>query len=162
MSTFKRFFSQRGFVLAAAFALLTVSLNASFADAAQIGKVTYSAEIKKSVTSNEPLPGYRYYTIGVRNSPDAILGIHSDFSLKSSLWRELDLGGFEGRVAVDSFFDTGRICQTNPQGYRILDAAGREVGLWFSDQYRPTVRVRDDDRVTVLIQDWNRLAGKSD
>jgi len=98
-----------------------------------------------------PMPGITYYGIGQRSSPRAVLGVSGDLELQSSLWWKFDLAGTHGKVIKRSFADVARICATNPQGYTIVDESGKKVGVWYSDRYYPTITLRDNRTVTVII-----------
>ena len=117
----------------------------------QAGRIEPSREVRESIQSLEPMPGMSYYGIGQRSSPRAILGVSGDFELQSSLWWKFDLAGTHGKVIKRSFADVARICATNPQGYTIVDGSGKKVGVWYTDRYDPSITLRDDGTMTVII-----------
>lgn len=137
--------------LAGLAAVLLLFSTVSSGPAAQTGRIEPSREVREAMLSLEPMPGVTYYGIGQRSSPRAVLGVSGEFELESSLWWKFDLAGTHGRVIRRSFADVARICATNPQGYDILDGSGKKVGTWYTDRYIPTITLRDDHTMTVII-----------
>ena len=59
--------------------------------AANYGKLQSSNEITNMFDSDQVLSDYVYYYSGLDGVPNAIIGIHKDYSLRSKLWRRVDL-----------------------------------------------------------------------
>ena len=58
---------------------------------ANYGKLQPNPEITKIFDDNRILSDHSYYYSGLQGVPDAIVGIQSNYSLKSKMWQPVDL-----------------------------------------------------------------------
>ena len=119
-----------------------------FGCAQNFGRYQLSDEVRQAFESDRALPDYKYYYTGSRDRPDAILGVHRDYTLDNDFWSEIDLTGAQLKAWG------GRLASAGPSrpmayGYYILDPAGRRVGTWYSRFGGVPVKMEADNRVVV-------------
>ena len=111
------------------------------------GKLEASQEVTKIFDNYQILSDHSYYYSGMQNLPDAIVGIHSSYSLKSKTWQEIDFSSFLLRKLVERM---SYVHMVTPRGAWILDPDGNRIGVWYSGRYQTTVRVGEDNHVVVV------------
>ena len=113
-----------------AFFILTAFLLVSGC-AQNLGRYQFSNEVDQAFKSYRILPDYKYYYTGLQHRPDAILGIHRDYTLDNDLWTEIDLAGAQLKnwVGQQGYSGSSKRAAT---GYYILDPAGKRIGVWYS------------------------------
>lgn len=110
------------------------------------GKLQSSAEITKKFEDHQILPDYIYYFSGLQGVPDAIIAIHSSYSLRTDQWRQFDLNS----VTLKTWISRMQAVQLiQPQGAWILDPDGNRVGIWFSGMRQTAVRLQPNNRVVI-------------
>ena len=65
------------------------------------GKLETSQEVTKMFDNHQILSDHSYYYSGMQNLPDAIVGIHASYSLKSKMWQQVDFSSFMLRKLID-------------------------------------------------------------
>lgn len=131
--------------------MLTLSLMAGISGCAtsSAGRFERRADVVKSFMSYEVLPGYRYYTVGPGEAPDAIIGIKSEYTLRSELWKERSMTSellMQYVTRMNYLFSAeaaGLI------GAAILDEQGEQVGVWYSAAGATQVYEVSDTEVAV-------------
>jgi len=111
------------------------------------GKLQSSNEITKIFENHEILPDYVYYYSGLQGVPDAIIGVHADYSLRTDQWRQVDLISPTLKTWISRMQAVQLI---RPQGAWILDAEGNRVGIWFSGLRQTAVRLQKNHRVVIV------------
>ena len=111
------------------------------------GKLQPSSEITKIFENNKILSDHVYYYSGLQGVPDAIIGIHTNYSLRMRNWRQIDLTALTLKTWV---FRMRAVQQRQPQGAWILDPDGSRVGIWFAAQRQTAVRLEQNNRVVVV------------
>ena len=111
------------------------------------GRLQSSEEITQLFNDNQILSDHLYYYTGLEGVPDAIIGIQSNYSLDSKLWRQVDLSPLllEKWVSRMTY-----VHLVTPRGAWILGPDGQRVGIWYSARYQATVRVEEGNRVVVI------------
>ena len=110
------------------------------------GKLQPSPEITKIFDDNRILSDHSYYYSGLQGVPDAIVGIHSGYSLKSKMWQQIDFSSFLLRKLVERM---GYVHMITPRGAWILGPDGNRIGVWYSARHQTAVRVGQDNRVAI-------------
>lgn len=110
------------------------------------GQLQASPEITKMFTDNRILSDHFYYYSGLQGVPDAIIGIHSSYLLKSKLWQQVDFNSQLLRTWVDRMTYAHLV---TPRGAWILDSGGQRIGIWYAARHQTTVRVDQDNRVFI-------------
>jgi len=121
--------------------ILLVIIFALSACAGNYGRVQKSGKVDQIFKTYQVLDDYRYYISGRENLPEAILGVHQDYTLETTQWTRVSLTEQQLKEWVDGldfyFHDFPRY---NPYGYVILDPSGRQVGIWYSIwDYTPVI-----------------------
>jgi len=115
------------------------------------GYLKRSEEVNKVFITYRVLPNHRYYYTGPTGRPDAIIGIHSDYTLETTQWTQFDPSDSTLKTGVDSinFHNSNRV-RNYPYGFLILDSEGKQVGFWFSIWDWTAVIREDDNRIKVF------------
>ena len=115
-----------------------------------------SKEVLDSFLAGTVLPGYRYYTSGPGNTPDAILGIKEGYTLKSEVWEETKMTPelLKRQVRqMNNLFDAE---ETGLLGSYVVNEQGEQVGIWYSALGMTQVEMTGPKEITV--DPPNRLA----
>ena len=115
------------------------------------GSLQRSDEVNQLFLSYHVLPDHNYFYAGPHGRPDAIMGIHEDYTLLSTQWQPLDPSGDLLRKGVDSinFHNSTRV-RNYPYGFMILSPEGRQVGIWYSIWDWTTIVMEKGNRVRVF------------
>ena len=135
--------------LLAAGYLLLVALPAYSLDVLgfKYGKLQRSSEVNKIFQNYQVLPGYKYYTSGLREIPFAIIGIKAGYKLRKGLWKEVQLTKPLLRSWV---YQMDNLYGYPPYGSKILDNNGGQVGIWYSSKQWTTVILEGENQVAVF------------
>jgi len=115
--------------------------------ASNYGKLQPSPEITKIFDDYRILSDHSYYYSGLQGVPDAIVGIQSNYSLKSKRWQPVDLTSLSLRKWVDRMT---YVHMVTPRGALILGPDGNRIGVWYSARHQATVRVEQGNRVVIV------------
>ena len=110
------------------------------------GKLEASQEVTKIFDNRQILSDHSYYYSGMQSLPDAIVGIHSGYLLKSKTWQPVDFSSFLLGKLVDRMEYVHMVI---PRGAWILGPDGNRIGVWYSAQYQTTIRVGQDNHVVI-------------
>jgi len=128
--------------------LLTTGCTANY------GRMERSQEINAAFESYQVLPDYNYYYTGGQNNPKAIMGIHKDYTLKTSSWTSM------GPIKSDTLKDrvdgmTDQLGQgLKTYGWVIFSPNGEKVGVWYSMLDRTSVKFGDNKEIFVSQPVW--------
>jgi hypothetical protein len=107
-----------------------------------------SGEVNNLFESYQVLEDYNYYYSGPDARPHAILGVHKDYTLRSNLWKPVDLTPDQLRLWVNMMTDhKGTALRT--YGARVVAPDEREIGIWYSPWSQTAVRLEDDGQVII-------------
>jgi hypothetical protein len=120
------------------------------------GKLQSNPEITKFFDESKVLSDHLYYFSGLQGVPDAIIGIHPNYSLHSRGWQQVDLTSLTLNKWVSRMRQVWLI---NPQGAWILDSDGNRVGVWFAAQRQTAVRLEQKNRVVIVPPEPPKLQG---
>ena len=136
----KLWFTTKGTALI--FAALIIHLGC----AENYGRLRRSPEVNDIFKSYQVLSDHRYYFSGPESRPEVILGIHRDYTLKTTQWTEVVLTESLLRKWVDWLnFHFDSYVRYFPAGYAILDPDGKQVGIWYSIwDYAPVIFNEDN------------------
>lgn len=110
------------------------------------GKLQRSPEITKIFDDHRILAEHSYYYSGLQGVPDAILGLHNNYTLKSKLWQAVD---FDSQLLKTWVNRMAYVHLVTPRGAWILDPEGHRIGVWYSARHQTTVRVEKDNHVFI-------------
>ena len=115
------------------------------------GRLQRSEKIDKIFKTYQALPDHKYYYAGPGGRPDAIMGIHKDYTLETTQWTTLDPTDDALKKAVDSIdFHNNTRVRNYPYGFIISDPDGRQIGIWYSIWDWTTVIMGEENRVMVF------------
>ena len=131
--------------------ILIVLLIIVIGCAENYGRLVRDAEANKIFKSYQILPGHRYYYSGPEGRPDAIMGIHPDYTLETTQWTEMALTEEKLKKLIDWInFHHRSNTRHYPDGFLILDHDGRQVGIWYSIWDWTAVMMEADNRVKIF------------
>ena len=120
------------------------------------GKLRSSPETTKIFDASKVLSDHFYYISGLQGVPDAIIGIHPNYSLNPRGWQQVDLTSATLNTLVYRMRQVGIM---NPQGALILDSEGNRIGIWFAAQRQTTVRLKQNNQVVIVPPESPILRG---
>jgi len=120
-----RFFSAIIFFITVLIALDGCSL-------ANYGRLNSDPAVTRAFENYQVMPGYKYYYRGTFSQPFVIIGIKENFELDSDLWVDVDAPSKDFRTLIERISLQGAGSTVAPWGFTILDASGRDIGVWYS------------------------------
>jgi hypothetical protein len=114
------------------------------------GKLKSNREIKQSFETYQILPNHKYYFRGVKSRPTVIVGISENYELNLKLWVQIDPESEDFRIVIDRISLQGMGTTTQPWGFKILDPAGNDVGVWYSAISNAAVQINENRQITNL------------
>ena len=129
-----------------AVAFIGVLLMLCSCSTSNYGKLQRSPEITKIFDDHRILSEHSYYYSGLQGVPDAIIGLHTSYTLKSRLWQAVD---FDSQLLKTWVNRMTYVHLVSPRGAWILDPEGHRIGVWYSARHQTTVRVEKDNHVFI-------------
>ena len=114
------------------------------------GKLKSTPEVKQSFETYQILPNHKYYYRGVKSRPTVIVGINENYELNLKLWIQIDTESEDFRRLIDIVSLQGGGTSTQPWGFRILDNAGNDVGIWYSAIRAAAVEINENGQIVNL------------
>jgi len=139
---------RRIFIAVIFFAMILIPLGGC--SLSNYGKLKSNPEIKQSFETYQILPNHKYYFRGVKSRPTVIVGINENYELNSKLWVQIDPESEDFRTIIDRVSLQGMGRAVEPWGFRILDAAGNDVGVWYSAISTAAVQINENRQITNL------------
>jgi hypothetical protein len=115
---------------------------------ANYGGLRLSNDVNKIFESHQVLDDYNYYYSGSDNRPAAILGVHKDYTLRSNLWKSVEMTSEQLKLWVNMMTDH-RGTDIRIYGSRVISPDGKDIGIWYSPWNHTTVRMEDDGHVVI-------------
>jgi hypothetical protein len=112
-----------------------------------------SQEVFETFSEGKVLPGYRYYTVGPQNTPNAILGIGASYTLEGEAWTERDM---TPELLKKTVWLMNDMYSGTAIGSWVVSETGVKVGIWYSAV--GTTQVTVDSGGAVFVQPPNPLA----
>ncbi len=130
--------------------LMSIFVSAVFISctAANYGGLRLSNEVNRLFESYQVLDDHNYYYSGSDNRPEAILGVHKDYTLSSTLWKPVELTPDQLRTWVNMMTDH-RGTSFRTYGARVVAPGEKEIGVWYSPYDWTGVRMENDGRVII-------------
>ena len=111
------------------------------------GRLQSSHEISKMFDSYQILADHIYYYSGLQGVPDAIIGIHANYSLNTRVWRQVDISPLLLKKWV---YRMSYVHLVRPRGAWIIGPEGNRIGIWYSARHQTSVRLEKDNRVVIV------------
>ena len=119
------------------------------------GRLNRNAEIQQAFESNQVPPEYEYFFFGNPNWPYAVMGLDTDYNLRSRIWRTVE-------PDTDDFRHMTRFLWADynyyPYGANILDPQGQKIGIIYTSSWMAAVKV-DKESKTVEVMPYIFLGG---
>jgi len=112
------------------------------------GRLVLTDEVRKGVESNTVLPDHEYYYSGPEAEPEAIIGIHTAFTLQARYWQQVALTQDQLQSWNRRIDNAHRIRQSY-KGFRIMTPDGRQAGIFYS-KYEHTVILFPDEKTIII------------
>ena len=114
------------------------------------GKLQRSREVTAMFETGELPHEYRYHFFGRRGNPDAVMGLEPDWTLKSRMWRTVELNTEEFKYMTKWVWeDLGYY----KYGANILDPEFEKIGIIYTSSWMATIKV-DKDTKTVEVMPY--------
>ena len=110
------------------------------------GKLQSSYDITEMFEKAQILPDHVYFYSGLQGVPDAIVGIHPNYTLRAKTWQQID---FSHTTLKKWIYRMNYVQLVTPQGARILGPEGDRLGVWFSAQRQTAVRLDKENRLVI-------------
>jgi len=111
------------------------------------GNIQRSREAGRSFENFQVYADHHYYFSGPANIPYAIIGIHENYTLKTGLWKRVDLTSDQLRMWLD--LGMQGTLGFPPSGSYIFGPDGQKIGIWYSI-FKGTVVKMENDNVVVV------------
>ena len=123
--------------------LLAVIMMAAIAGCAagSGARLDRSQEVFDGFMAGTVLTGYTYYTTGMENNPDAILGIKGGTTLKTERWKERKMTGQLLKQMVGEMNSAYGAVGAGLLGSAVLNDQGEQIGVWYSPVGMATVEM---------------------
>jgi len=139
---------RRIFIAVIFFAMILIPLGGC--SLSNYGKLKSNPEVKQSFETYQILPNHKYYYRGVKSKPTVIVGINENYELNSKLWVQIDPKSEDFRTIIERVSLQGMGRAVEPWGFRILDPAGNDVGVWYSALSNAVVQINENRQITNL------------
>jgi hypothetical protein len=112
------------------------------------GRLNRNPELQNAFETNRVPADYNYFFYGVRSRPYAVMGINSDYNLRSRIWRAVEPATEEFKhMTYWIWEDYGYY----PYGAYILDSEGRRIGIWYSSVWFAAVKVEQGTKTIEVM-----------
>ncbi len=112
------------------------------------GAIRLSDRVNDLFESNRVLEDYTYYYSGRDARPDAILGVHEKYTLRSRLWKPVDLTPSQLAQWIDMMTDH-RGYSIRTYGAEIVGPGNEPVGIWYSPWNWTAVELQENNQVVI-------------
>jgi hypothetical protein len=125
--------------------LLTISML--WGCSGKYGYIQKSREAGRSFESLQIWDDHIYYYSGPAAIPYAVIGIHKDYTLKTRLWKKIDLTPDQLRIWL--ILGMQGTFGFPPSGSYIFGSDGQKIGIWYSIFNHTVVKMENDNVVVV-------------
>ena len=136
--------------------LAFVGLLCSCSTTNTYGQLQSSHNITQLFEKALVLSDHTYYYNGLQGVPDAIIGIHPNYTLYAKTWQQVDFTHLRLKKWT---FRMNYVHLVTPQGAWILGPNGKRLGVWFSAQQQTAVRLDRQNRLVVTPPRTPQLRG---
>jgi hypothetical protein len=107
-------------------------------------------ETKRIFESYQVLEGFNYYFSGPEGRPTAILALRDEYELVNDQWIKFEATPARLKRWVDGFdHNFGMRTRYYPNGFRIRNHTGEDIGMWYSILDRTVIFVEEGNRVII-------------
>ena len=120
------------------------------------GKLERSRDVTKTFETPLILENHQYYFNGWGSVPYAIIAIDNKYKLRKGLWKEVEATVPLIRRWVHQM---DSIYGYPPQGFKILDNKGNQVGVWYSSKQWTTIVIEEGNQIAVFAPETPGFRG---
>ena len=120
------------------------------------GKLERSRDVTKTFETPRILENHQYYFNGWGSVPYAIIAIDNNYKLRKGLWKEVEATVPLIRRWVHQM---DSIYGYPPQGFKILDNKGNQVGVWYSSKQWTTIVIEEGNQIAVFAPETPGFRG---
>ena len=132
----------------AAFVAIVAGLLSYGCAGANDGVIRLSDRVNDLFESHRVLEDYNYYYSGRDARPDAVLGVNKKYTLRSRLWKPVDLTPSQLAQWIDMMTDH-RGYSIRTYGAEILGPNNEPIGIWYSPWNWTAVQLQKGDQVVI-------------
>jgi hypothetical protein len=114
------------------------------------GRLKRSEDVKTAFETGQLPSDYHYHFYGNRNHPFAMMGLDPDWTLKSKMWRPVELNTDEFKYMAKWVWEDIGYSRGGKYGAQILDPEFVKIGIIYTASWMATVKV-DKDTKTVEV-----------
>lgn len=119
------------------------------------GRLRRSTEVQTMFETGQLPSEYNYYFFGHRNHPYAVMGLEPDWTLRSKMWRTVELNTEEFKYMTKWVWEDIGYARGGKYGAQILDPEFVKIGIIYTASWMATVKVdKDTKTVEVMPQIW--------
>jgi hypothetical protein len=130
-------------------AILLMLTAVFFGCSTNYGRLRLSTEVDNNFKDAVVLPDHKYYYSGSDVRPRAILAVHNSYTLRTRLWKEVDIDVRQLRKWILYMNDQFPEYATRTYGSRVVDPEGKQVGVWYSAWNRTPVKMLGQNEVAI-------------
>ena len=131
--------------------LMVALLTGCFAN---YGKYKISRDVAGMFESLQVPDEYKYYYAGSDKDPDALMGLHRDYTLNNDLWKETDMNRDQMKKWIAEINLIGY--STTAHGRYILDPNGKTIGMYYSKWEGGPIKMESGNQVVIHLPDTDR------
>lgn len=118
-------------------------------------RLARDSDVTATFESYQVLEDHIYYYSGPDAVPHAIIGIHKNYTLKHPFWKKVDLTPQKLKDWLSLMNIEAYDYQPLPNGSKILDEKGNQVGVWYS-RFSITTVIIKGNQVNIFPPDQQR------
>ena len=112
------------------------------------GRLRRSTEVQKMFENGQLPSEYNYHFYGLRSHPHAVMGLEPGWTLRSKIWRKVELSTEEFRYMTKWVWeDLGYY----KYGAEILDPEFEKIGIIYTSSFMVAVKVDKDTKTVELM-----------
>jgi hypothetical protein len=115
------------------------------------GRIHWDEKVTQAFDANQVEPDYKFYQYAIGMQVYAIIGLESELELKSRIWRPLEAGTEDFKVALSRIWYNDFQEPGYPRGADILNPDGEKVGVYFSSLPFVSIDFKPENRVEVML-----------
>jgi len=121
---------------------------------ANYGKYQISRDVARMFESFQVPGEYKYYYAGSNKDPDALMGLHRDYTLNNDLWKETDMNTGQLKKWIQEINLIGY--STTAHGRYILAPNGKTIGVYYSKWEGGPIKMEAGNQVVIHLPDTDR------
>jgi hypothetical protein len=142
----KKIYDHKGLLLLSAFILIFI-----WGCLENYGRLKRNPEIKTAFVNGQLPSDYHYHYYGRRNQPYAILGLMPDWTLRSKMWRPVELDTEELKYMAKWVWEDIGYARGGAYGAEILDPEFVKIGIIYTATWMSTVKVDKDAKIVEVM-----------